>query len=144
SHLDKKPLRELLWCSAGSPAVEERNQLWYPARMTEKELAAVEKKISRIKTELQLIEDMRPGSLTRQFKDPKGKKGGYYQLSFTQDRKSRTEYIRPQFVEEVRRQVKEYKRFKSLTEDWGKLSIERGKIKMGLAISKAKSEKAVR
>jgi hypothetical protein len=39
-----------------------------------------------------LIEEMRPGSLTKQYKDPKQQTGAYYQLSYTLDMKIRTEY----------------------------------------------------
>ena len=45
---------------------------------------------------------MRPGSLTRQYKDPKSQTGAYYQLSYTLDMRSRTEYIRKEWVNDIR------------------------------------------
>lgn len=98
-----------------------------------KKLHHIERRIEKIKKELQLIGEMRPGTLSKQYKDPKRKKGGYYQLSFTHKMKSRTEYIRPLFVEEIKQKVKSYKRFKKLVEGWIDLSIEYSRIKMDLA-----------
>ena len=71
---------------------------------------------------------MRPGSLTRQYKDPANGTGPYYQLSFTLEAKSRTDYIPRHCVSAVRRQIGEYQRFKSLTAAWVTLSIERCRL----------------
>jgi len=98
--------------------------------MTKKRIAEIEKRIRKIKTELAAIEEMRPGSLTRQYKDPKHQTGAYYQLSYTRDMKSRTEYVPRESVREVRRQIASYKRFKALTTKWIALSIERCRLKM--------------
>ena len=73
---------------------------------------------------------MRPGSLTRQYKDPKKQTGAYYQLSYTLDMRSRTEYIRKGWVSEIRRQIKYYKRYKQLNAEWVSLSIEHSKLTM--------------
>lgn len=93
--------------------------------MTPKRLAQVSKRILAIKDELATIDEMRPGSLTRQYKDPKNRRGAYYQLSYTRDMKSRTEYAPRERLGEVRRQIANYKRFRSLIDEWVKLSIER-------------------
>ncbi len=50
--------------------------------MTIDNLEQIKKRIAKVKTELLALEEMRPGSLTRQFEDPKGKTGAYYQLSY--------------------------------------------------------------
>src|SRR5438477_8739274 len=71
--------------------------------MTSKSPAKIQKRIQRIKAELSAIDAMRPGSLTRQYKDPKNKRGAYYQLSYTRERKSRTEYVPRPCLPEVRR-----------------------------------------
>ena len=103
--------------------------------MANKRLAQIEKRIDKIKEELTGIGDMRPGSLTRQFKDPKAQSGPYYQLSYTLDMKSRTEYIRRDCVSDIRRQVSNYKRFKTLTGEWIALGIEHSRLTMKLARS---------
>lgn len=98
--------------------------------MIHKRIQQLEKRIARIKVELAAIEEMRPGSLTRQYKDPKHQTGAYYQLSYTRDMKSRTEYVPRESVRDVRRQIAHYKRFKALTTKWVALSIERCRLKM--------------
>jgi len=98
--------------------------------MTSTHLEQIEERIRKIKAELAAIEEMRPGSLTRQYKDPKHQSGAYYQLSYTRDMRSRTEYIARESVRDVRRQIANYKRFKALTTKWVALSIERCRLKM--------------
>jgi hypothetical protein len=105
----------------------------YAIPMTTKKLQQIEERIEKIKKELQLIGEMRPGTLSKQYKYPENKEGGYYQLSFTHKMKSRTEYIRPVFVKETRRQVNAYAKFKKLFERWIDLSIEYCRLKMDLA-----------
>ena len=100
--------------------------------MTNKRLAQIDQRIEIIKAELAAIGDMRPGSLSRQFRDPKARTGAYYQLSFTLDMKSRTDYIPRQCVGQVRREVANYKRFKTLSAAWIALSIERSRLSMRL------------
>ena len=95
-------------------------------------LKQIEKRIDRIQSELIKIDAMRPGSLTRQYKDPKKQTGAYYQLSYTLDMRSRTEYIRKEWVSEIRRQIKQYKRYKQLNVEWVSLSIEHSKLSMKL------------
>ncbi len=91
--------------------------------MTKTRLKQIEKRIERIKSKLVKIEAMRPGSLTKQYKDPRRQTGPYYQLSYTFEMRSRTEYIRNEYVRDIRRQVKLYKRHKQLNADWVSLSI---------------------
>ncbi len=95
-------------------------------------LKQIEKRIEGIKLELLGLKVMRPGSLTRQYKDPKRQTGAYYQLSYTLDMRSRTEYIRKEWVSDIRRQVKRYKRYKQLNAEWVALSIEYSKLSMKL------------
>lgn len=98
--------------------------------MNAKRLTQIERRIEKIKSELVLIGDMRPGSLTKQYRNPKEQTGAYYQLSYTLEMKSRTEYIRKEHVAEIRRQIRNYKRYKTLTTEWVALSIENSKLSM--------------
>lgn len=98
--------------------------------MTNKRLAEIRKRIDKIKAQLTAIDDMRPGSLTRQYKDPARQSGPYYQLSYTRQMKSRTEYVARECVREVRRQIGNYQRFKVLITEWIALSIEHSRLKM--------------
>ncbi len=101
--------------------------------MTNKRIAQIDRRIEQIKAALVALGEMRPGSLTRQFKDPAAGTGAYYQLSFTLEMKSRTDYIPRQCVAQVRRQVDNYKRFKALTAQWVALAIERSRLQIKLA-----------
>ena len=100
--------------------------------MTKKRLVQIEKRIAKIKAEIAGVGAMRPGSLTLQYKDREQQMGPYYQLSYTYEMKSRTDYIRKDCVSDVRQQVKNYKRFRELTTEWVALSIEHSKLSMKL------------
>ncbi len=104
--------------------------------MPESKLLKIEKQIEAIKRQLLEIGEMRPGSLTKQYRNPKDKKWGFFQLSYTHKMKSKTEYVRPQHVADLKAQVKVYKKFKTLTEKWLDLAIEHSKLKVALANSK--------
>ena len=98
--------------------------------MTTEELKQLEKGIQKIKNELSELGPMRPGTLSVQYKVPAEKKGPYYQLSYTHKMKSRTQYVRPEWVDEIRGQIEVYKRFKKLIEEWIELSIEYSQTRM--------------
>jgi hypothetical protein len=98
--------------------------------MSEKRIKQIERRIERIKQRLQTIGPMRPGSLTRQYKDPKNKRGSFWQLSYTREMRSRTDYIRQDCVSDIRKQIAAYKKFKGLTDEWVDLSIEASKLVM--------------
>ena len=101
--------------------------------MSEKRIQQIERRIERIKEALRPIGPMRPGSLTRQYKDRKNKTGGYWQISYTRQMKSRTEYVREEWVPEIRRQIATHKRFKRLIDQWIDLDIGRSKLTMQIA-----------
>ena len=100
--------------------------------MSIKQLQSLEKKISKIKSDINKIEDMRPGSLSLQYKDRKEKTGSYYQLSYTRNMKSKTEYVSVKNVSEIKKQIANYKKFKKLTETLIDLSIEHSRLKLKL------------
>ncbi len=105
--------------------------------MSQKRLQQIEKRIERIKAALQGIGPMRPGSLTRQYRDPETRTGAYWQISYTRQMKSRTEYVRKEWVTEIRKQIEMHKRFKRLLNQWGDLSIEHSQLTMRIAKSKS-------
>ena len=105
--------------------------------MEKKRSRQIEQKIDRIKENLGEIGPMRPGTLTRQYKNPKEASGPYWQISYTRNMKSRTEYVRRDCVADIRKEVATYKRFKRLVDQWIDLSIERSKLDMQIAKGKA-------
>ena len=82
------------------------------------------KKIEKIKRALIELGPMRPGTLTEQFKDPKNKKGSFYQLSYTFQMKSKTEYVRPTLLAQMKLETQNFKRFKELTQQWAELALQ--------------------
>ena len=105
--------------------------------MSQKRIQQIEQRIDRIKKALLEIGPMRPGSLTRQYKDPQNQTGAYWQISYTRRMKSRTEYVRQEYVKELRHRIATYKRFKRLVDQWIDLSIEHSRLTMSMAESKA-------
>jgi hypothetical protein len=105
--------------------------------MSQKRIQQIEQRIDRIKRKLLEIGPMRPGSLTRQYKDPQHHTGAYWQISYTRRMKSRTEYVRPEWVKQIRRQTVTHKRFKRLVDQWIDLSMEHSRLAMQMAESKA-------
>jgi hypothetical protein len=100
----------------------------------ERELKKLERRIERIKAVMLGMGPMRPGSLTRQ---PRGGSGAYYQLSYTHRGKGRTEYVRPEFAEDIKKQIANYRRFRGMVDKLIDLEIERSKSKMKIATKEA-------
>ena len=105
--------------------------------MRQKRMKKIERRIARIKEELRTMGPMRPGSLTRQYKDPENSAGAYWQISYTRQMKSRTEYVRRERVTEVRKQIATHKRFKRLIDQWVDMGIEHSQLAMQIAKTKA-------
>ena len=98
--------------------------------------------IDKIKNELLRLGPMRPGTLSQQYTacqkpgckcvDPiqPQKHGPFYQLSYKHGGKSTTQFIRPQFVPEVQKQLATYKKFTALTQQWVSLALESSKLEL--------------
>jgi hypothetical protein len=109
-------------------------------RMVKEKIKKLEQRIGEIKKLLQDIGEMRTGSLTRQI--PQGGKGkGYYQISYTYKMKSKTEYVRPAFVPILKKQIREFRRFKKLIQEWIDCALEYSRLKIALGKKKAKGKK---
>ena len=91
----------------------------------------IEKELGKLMDSLARLGPMRPGSLTMQYKNPDLKTGGYHQISYTHKMRSRTEYVRSEYVAQVRREVAQYKKFREIVQSITDLSIELSKLKMG-------------
>lgn len=100
--------------------------------MSAQQLEKIEQEIEMIKAQLHAISVVRPGCLTRQYKDPKSHRGPYYQVSYTHRMKSKTTYVRATFVKEVRQHIRDYKKLKKLIERWVALGIEYSQLSMRL------------
>jgi hypothetical protein len=108
-------------------------------------VTTLEKRIDDIKKQLLRLGDMHPGSLTKQLnicgnpkckcKDPENpqKHGPYYNLSFVLNGRSTSRFIRNEHVPEIRRQLANYKKFRSLVEEWKTAAAELAKLKICIA-----------
>jgi len=117
----------------------------------EKQIKTIENKIEKTKQKLFALGDMHPGSLSQQYnicgtanckcKDPENPKkhGPYFNLSFVCNGRSTSRFIKPEFVKDIRRQLKNYKEFKQLVNDWKNSAAELAKLKIDLAKKKTKT-----
>lgn len=90
----------------------------------------LQQRINQLKFQISALGPMRPGSLSRQYnvcgkpgcrcKDPKAPRrhGPYYQLNYVYGGKKTSEFVRPQNLKRVRTQLANYKRFRSLADQW--------------------------
>lgn len=113
-----------------NPTSENKREAMKEKIESRRRIGTIDKEIARIKERLAGLGAMRPGTLTKQYRDRKTRQGAYYQLSYTHQMKSRTDYVRPQFVGIIRKEITEYKKYKTLTEKWVHLSIELSKLKV--------------
>jgi hypothetical protein len=93
----------------------------------------IKEKIEGIKRKLFEIGEMRPGSLTYQYRKPKEKSGGFYQISYTHKMRSKSEYVYPEFVKDLRSQIVTFKNFKKLIQQWSDLALEHSRLKIAAA-----------
>ena len=94
------------------------------------DLDTIHKRIAAIQCQLAQLGPMRPGCLSRQYRNPKLKKGPYYQLSYTAQMKSRTQYIHSDLVPQIQEELTEYRLYRQLTQQWVQLSIEASRLKI--------------
>jgi len=95
-----------------------------------KTLSQLEEAIERIKGELMVLGPMRPGSLSRQYRDPKTKKRPFHQISYTYKGQGRSEYARAENLAQIRRETANFKRFRKLTEQWVDLSLKASQLRI--------------
>jgi hypothetical protein len=101
--------------------------------MTNKKVETLLTKITAIRSDLSHIENMRPGSVTKQLRKRGDKKWSCWQISYTLNGISKTEYVRDEFLTQIKNEVSEYKKFKNLNEKLVELSVALSKEKIQLA-----------
>lgn len=109
--------------------------------MDKREIKKLEDGIRQIQRELAALGPMRPGSISSQYnvcgnpgcqcKDPKApvKHGPYYQLSYSHKGRSTTEFVKPENLEATKAMLKNYKRFRELTQLWIDLSVQLARLR---------------
>lgn len=103
-------------------------------------ISTLEKQIDTIKKEINGLEDLRRGSLSKQYNicgtagckckaTPPKKHGPYYQLSFTKNGRSSTKFVNSKDAKTVNKQVKNYSRLRELVSKWVELGTELSELK---------------
>jgi hypothetical protein len=93
------------------------------------ELERTEENIRALLGNLAKLGAMRPGTLTVQYRNPTEKKTPFYQLSYTHKGRSRSEYVRPENLAAVKREVETYKKFRTVIETVTDLSLEASRLR---------------
>lgn len=101
--------------------------------MQAKSLKIIDRQIQRVKEQLAALGPMRPGTLTRQYRKPQDRQGAFWQISYTHQMKSRSEYVRPNEVAAVRQEIASFRRYKRLTARWVELALQRSQTRLQLA-----------
>jgi hypothetical protein len=102
---------------------------------------ALDAKIAKVKAALATLGDLRPGTLSEQYNvcgkpgcrckaSPPRKHGPYYQVSFTWQGKSQTQFVRREDVATVRRQLRTYQRLRALVDTWISVGLERSRLRL--------------
>ena len=97
--------------------------------MSTTKLEKQEQKIAALAAQLAKLGAMRPGTLTVQYRNPSERKTPFHQISYTRKGRSRSEYVRPECLSAVRREVAAYKTFRHLIEKIIDLSLEASRLR---------------
>lgn len=109
--------------------------------MTSETLKKIEENISELKRSLAEIGDMRPGTLSTQYRKPEQKKTPFHQISYTRKGKSRSEYVRKENLDSVKKEIETYNRFRSVIEQIIDLSIKASGIRFKERAARSSSQK---
>ncbi len=98
-----------------------------------KRLKILDGQIHALQSQLAALGPLRPGTLTRQYRQPQKQKGPYYQLSYTYQMKSHTQYVPKAQAATIRQETAVYRRYKKLTARWIELALRRSRLRMRMA-----------
>jgi hypothetical protein len=104
----------------------------------------LEGKIARLKAQLLALGDVQPGSLSAQYNvcgtpgchlkaDPPRKHGPYYQVSFTWQGRSKSQFVRREHVATVRQQLRNYQRLRTFVEAGIAAGLELSRLRLTAA-----------
>jgi len=99
--------------------------------MASARLEELEQRIQALQRRLAVVGPMRPGSLSVQYRRPAQQQIPFHQVSYTCKGQSRSEYVRPEYVAAVRREIATYKRFKAMLDPLIALSIQASRLRRG-------------
>ena len=82
-----------------------------------KDAPNAEEKVRAIKEQIVALGPMRPGKLSVQYHKPIEKAQAFYQISYTIQTRSRSDYVREADLERVKAELENYQTFKRLCEE---------------------------
>mgnify|MGYP003584456951 CR=1 FL=1 len=82
-----------------------------------KDAPNAEEKVRAIKEQIVALGPMRPGKLSVQYHKPIEKAQAFYQISYTIQKRSRSDYVREADLERVKAELENYQTFKRLCEE---------------------------
>lgn len=102
---------------------------------------SLEARIEKIKQEISALGDLRPGALSQQYNvcgnpkcrckgNPAMRHGPYHQLSYTWRGKSTTRFVKKEDLAQVKAQVRNYRRLRTLVDRWVALSMELARLRL--------------
>ena len=97
--------------------------------MAKETLKRIERRIQTLKRRLAEVADMRPGTLSVQYRNPPEELRPFNQISYTHKGKSRSEYVRAKNLTTIRSEINAYKTFKSIANEIIDLSIKASRIR---------------
>lgn len=95
------------------------------------QLQRTEERIEGVKAELMALGPMRPGSISQQYRLPKEKQRPFYQISYTHRMRGHSEYVRPENLRVLRTETANFRRFKTLIEQWISLALKASQLRVG-------------
>jgi hypothetical protein len=93
------------------------------------EVGKKEKRIGALIARLAGLGAMRPGTLTVQYRDPAAHRTPFHQLSYTHQGHSRSEYVRPESLAAVKREVEAYREFRRIVQQITDISLEASRLR---------------
>ncbi len=104
-------------------------------------IRVLQRQIDKIKRDLNQIESLRFGSLSKQYNvcgtpgcrckvSPSDKHGPYYQISYTRKGKSSTRSVKREDLAEVKKQLRNYARLRDLVDRWVGLATELSELQI--------------
>jgi hypothetical protein len=92
--------------------------------MDDPQLLKWQAQLAEAKVQIAQLGPMRPGSLSQQYRDPAKKTGGYWQLSYTHNMRSRSRHVRADELPHIKTLVANFKRFRELIDRCVDLSVK--------------------
>lgn len=94
------------------------------------QLERVDEQIEALKRAMLALGPMRPGSLTKQYRDPKARQRPFYQISYTYRMRGSSEYVRKQNLSALPKETANFRRFKKLIDRWIELALKASRLRV--------------